>query len=502
MVHDSKELISIETPKTEFERFLNKNNKRIFFSGPFGIGKTYFLKEFFRLHEKKYDVYYLTPVNYQISSNENIVEFLKYDILVELLKKYSDAFKSEELNGLGEKLKFLVAFCKDRGLVGRVSKAAIKSLFAFTPNSVFNPLSRLGRSLNDLTTVREEFKEFEAEKLSGDKDAIDDFLEKIETKADIVATDYVSQLLREKIEALKDGKRSVLILDDFDRIDPEHTFRILNVLSAHIENDEYNELGFNHIESGGQNKFGFDHIIIGGDLANLYSIFRHKYGKYTDFWGYFDKFFTVKPYFFDNERAIAERIPYLMQFIKYEDEVLKGTKEYADTVKRFLGEVLEQALLVGELNLRQLYKPVDHLLPEVDNWADNPYFGDRARHAVDVGIRLLSTIYGAEGNFLSVIETIKENSSLNTPSQEKLTLYRNLASQMLKCMIPYNNKLGRQYWLSYILVKEKPSIERDIVEIRPNRSKDLHSRFFYEVLFEYVNRPEHEKQYLETYRLA
>ena len=498
MTQEQDKLIPIDAPKTKFEEFLRKDNKRIFFSGPFGIGKTYFLKKFFNeWHEDKYDVYHLFPVNYQISSNENIVEFLKYDILVELLKKYPEAFKSKELNGLGEKLKFLVAFCKDRGLVGRVTKTAIKSLFAITPDSVFNPFSRLGRSLKDLSPIRKEFQEFKAEELSGDRNTIDAFLEQIETDADIVATDYVSQLLREKIELLKVDeetkleKRSVLILDDFDRIDPEHTFRILNVLSAHMDGDE-------------ENKFGFDHIIIVGDVANLRSVFRHKYGEKTDFWGYFDKFFTIRPHKFDNEQAIAERIPYLMRLIRYEDEILEWA---ADTVWHFLGAVLEQALSIGILNLRQLYKPIDHLLPELNHWGYNSYFEVQQRQAVDVGIKLLSTIYGTEDNFLDIIETIKEDSSLSNLPQEKYILYRDIASQMLKCMIPLENPSEALYnepqntWLGYTVITKRLSIG-DSVGIYPKDRNDFHARFFYETLFEYIKRPEHEKQYLENYRLV
>ena len=496
MARDPKDLIPIDAPKTDFEQFLRKDNKRIFFSGPFGIGKTFFLQKFFEQHTSEYDVYHLFPVNYQISSNENIVEFLKYDILVELLNKHSDAFERTELNGTKEKLRLLVAFCKDRGLVGRVTKTAIKSLFALTPDSVFNPLSRLGRSLKDLSPIRKEFQEFEAEQLSGDKDAIDEFLEQIETKVDLVATDYVSQLLREKIKLLKVDeetkleKRSVLILDDFDRIDPEHTFRILNVLSAHMDGDE-------------ENKFGFDHIIIVGDIENLRNIFKHKYGDKTDFWGYFDKFFTIRPHEFDNKQAVAERLPYLMRLIQYEDEIVEWA---VDTVWLFLGEVLEQALLMGTLNLRQLHKPIDHLLPEMTHWAYNSYFEGRRKQSIDIGIKLLSTIYGTEDNFLNIIEIIKEDSSLITPSREKRIMYRDIASQMLKCMIPLENPSEaydepHNTWLGYTVITKKLSFG-DSVSIYPKDRNDIHARFFYETLFEYIKRPEHEKQYLENYRLV
>ena len=45
-------LISIDDVKRDFEDFLNvENNDRIFFSGIYGIGKTFFLREFAK--EKK-----------------------------------------------------------------------------------------------------------------------------------------------------------------------------------------------------------------------------------------------------------------------------------------------------------------------------------------------------------------------------------------------------------------------------------------------------------------
>lgn len=81
-------LISIKDAEDVFGDFLKiENNQRIFFSGKFGIGKTYFLEDFFNLNKDKYEAFHLFPANYQISSNEDIVELLKYDILVELIKR-------------------------------------------------------------------------------------------------------------------------------------------------------------------------------------------------------------------------------------------------------------------------------------------------------------------------------------------------------------------------------------------------------------------------------
>lgn len=99
---EAKFKIEIEEIFPKFEEHLEiKDNKRILFSGKFGIGKTYFLNEFFENKKEKYEVFHLFPVNYQISSNENILEFLKYDILVELIKKDKDIFKNDNNEDIG-----------------------------------------------------------------------------------------------------------------------------------------------------------------------------------------------------------------------------------------------------------------------------------------------------------------------------------------------------------------------------------------------------------------
>ena len=79
--------IDISTPATDFTEHL-MSNSRILFSGAFGIGKTFFLKYFFDTDAVKdrYNVFHLFPVNYQIATNEDISELIKYDILYHLLE--------------------------------------------------------------------------------------------------------------------------------------------------------------------------------------------------------------------------------------------------------------------------------------------------------------------------------------------------------------------------------------------------------------------------------
>ena len=293
-----------------------------------------------------------------------------------------------------------------------------------------------------------------------------------------MATDYVSHLLREKIETLKDGKRSVLILDDFDRIDPEHTFRILNVLSTHIDGDE-------------ENKFGFDHIIIVGDIENLRNIFHHKYGAATDFWGYFDKFFTVEPYYFDNEKAIAESIPHLTQNIQYEDyEGIKEVMGPNGTISTLLQSFLVQALSVKATNLRQLYKPINHLFSgarkeNYGRWfrSTNQYFNK--------GVNLLIAIYRTEDDFLNALERVRVNSSLDVPDKKEEIFYKWLAHFMLKRMVPLED-VGQKLWLdkyTLTLTKEELGGFDQVIALEGG----THPRFFFDTLYEYIRKSEHKK---------
>ena len=75
-----------------------------------------------------------------------------------------------------------------------------------------------------------------------------------------------------------------------DRLDPAHLFRILNVLSAHIDACYKDAVQPDKTLTG--NKFGLDNIVIVIDYDNLRSIFAHFYGKDTDPQGYLSKFLS------------------------------------------------------------------------------------------------------------------------------------------------------------------------------------------------------------------
>ncbi|MFC2152968.1 NTPase KAP, partial [Bacteroidota bacterium] len=108
----AKFFIPIDNPKSLFDQHLKlENNFRIFFSGAFGIGKTFFLKKYFS-ENKSYLPIHIFPINYHINTNEDIFELIKYDILLELvslgwLDNENDLSKSVALqeyllsNGMG-----------------------------------------------------------------------------------------------------------------------------------------------------------------------------------------------------------------------------------------------------------------------------------------------------------------------------------------------------------------------------------------------------------------
>ncbi len=126
----------------------------------------------------------------------------------------------------------------------------------------------------------------------------------------------ITLIIREILKRIKgkenSEKKNVLIIDDFDRLDPDHVFRILNILSVH--NDTWDA----------DNKFGFDKIIIVCDVDRLEKLFRHKYGVDADFEGYIDKFCSTHFYKFSIEDEIrsylyANVLPKSMTYSNHEE---------------------------------------------------------------------------------------------------------------------------------------------------------------------------------------
>jgi len=287
--------IPIDKIKADFQSFLApEHNRRIIFSGPFGIGKTYFLNRFFKENAEHYPIY-LRPVNYSLLTNEDIFKLIKYDILAEIIKEkefnINDEFdftKAEYFKFFLNENKFLIL----RNLLKAIPK--IRNIVSAVDD--FEKLiSKYKEGLDKINSdpSLEMLKQFQ-------QDSENNFLLEYDE-----VSDYISSKLDEIAELKKTGKeklKKVLVIDDLDRLDPEHIFRLFNVFSAHFDQVHYYEN-----EKSNDNKFGFDKVIFVCDIENIRKIFHHKYGVGTDFSGYIDKFYS-KEIFFLFHKDIFEQV--------------------------------------------------------------------------------------------------------------------------------------------------------------------------------------------------
>lgn len=298
-----------------------EESKNVFFSGIYGIGKTTYLKDFFddpRL-SSRYNCFHLFPVNYSIANNEDIFNLLKYDLLFELIKRkefnrdFSDAsgpvteWKNEKMFDV------ILRFIECVPKIGKTSKSIIEKL-----KTTFN-----------------EFKEIESREFTG---GINDFITEIENRSgSIYENDIITRCINNSLAKLKDGneKKNVIIIDDLDRIDPEHIFRILNVFSANFDNNEYTV-----------NRFEIDKVIVVADYKNLKSIYKHKYGKGTDFDGYIDKFYSKKVFYLSFSELIISHLNYY-------------TFSMPGRIEEIIKELMNLLFVNEQLNLRKLHRSLE-----------------------------------------------------------------------------------------------------------------------------------------------
>src|SRR5690606_11083880 len=104
--------------------------------------------------------------------------------------------------------------------------------------------------LDLLKLEKERFDEFYEGLKNNEYDTIKAYLESFENGKGAKEFDAISALISEILTRIKaDTKQNILIIDDLDRIDPEHIFRIFNLLSAHRDYQT------------SKHKFGFDNVI-------------------------------------------------------------------------------------------------------------------------------------------------------------------------------------------------------------------------------------------------
>ena len=280
------EYIDITEKLEEFYRHLSEDNMdRTIFSAKFGDGKTVFLNEFKEEYSNEYTFYTLYPVNYQIAPNEQIMEYIKRDLLFQLI-----------LNGTLTPIGNIPDSILLQWYINEKSFNIVKDIIKFAP-SILGSENQFVAVLKGITAlvkgIKEQckkFDEFKTKITEGDFEKAVNIIEKLsEGAGNIYELDPISWLIAQSIA--KQDKKSVLIIEDLDRIDPAHLFRILNIFSAHIDrkylcSDEtiYKDGEEKKLDEL-SNKFGFDKIIFVMDAESTEAAFMNFYGN-SNYEGY------------------------------------------------------------------------------------------------------------------------------------------------------------------------------------------------------------------------
>lgn len=275
-----------------------ENESRIIFSAKFGDGKSYFLNEFMKSYdEKKNDYYFITlhPVNYVVEENRDVIEYIKRDILFQLIKDNRIYDFKEGYD------KIFDAVCNVESLFKLADFAAsiipVKSL-----KEGYKALKGL------VSTIDEKRKEQDV------LHVVDDYLNGFYGKSGSISEcDAFTCLIQKSLEQMM--AKSVLIIEDLDRIDPAHLFRIMNVLSSQVDNPYYSE-----VPNG--NKFGFDKIILVMDYEIAKHLFHHFYGKEANYDGYMNKFLNTLPFSYSIKEEAHRQVEAKLLDICKTDEVL------------------------------------------------------------------------------------------------------------------------------------------------------------------------------------
>lgn len=278
------ELIPIDTELAAFKGHLDINERTIF-SAKFGDGKTFFLNEFKKEYsdenkkkvDKKEKYYFITlyPVNYSVAENQDIFEYIKRDILLQLA--IDEKLNPVDFDAIAtsiftwENLKEVICF-----LISCLPEGKIL-------NKILEKGEIFIKKYKDKQTTFQKYESWFASQKGG-----------------LYEHDGYTELIIETLKYIKSsGYKTVLIIEDLDRIDPAHLFRILNVLGAHIDEHIYKD-------SENTNKFGFDNIITVFDYNTTENIFHHFYGKDANYKGYINKFTSHQPFYYSIDEIARE----------------------------------------------------------------------------------------------------------------------------------------------------------------------------------------------------
>lgn len=278
-------------------------NYRVIFSAKYGMGKTTFLNEFFKQSKycKNFIPIFLSPLNYSVIENHDIFDAIKHDIIVKLQENYPDVFKDSFQTVLDKHFSFIK---ENKFLLLKIFFQIGKEIAYLGFDMTKNILLKIGNSIFDSTyeNMEELYNKYKTDTKSSE-DIVKDFNNQVyEGRIKIYEQDIVTKVIQESIKKL--NSKVILIIDDLDRIDPDHLFRVLNIFSSHYD-----------LATEEKNKFGFNQIITVCDINNIRNIYHHKYGDSTSFDGYIDKFISREIYIFDSHKIIKSFVDSVLSSI-------------------------------------------------------------------------------------------------------------------------------------------------------------------------------------------
>lgn len=298
--------IDISGNLNNFAQYLEKTD-RIILSAKFGDGKTYLLNKLRNdaVMKDEYEFFTIYPVNYSVAKNEDVFEYIKRDIIVQFYEK--KLLEKIDLNAL-----FGSEFTFDD------LTSVVSFLLSCVPTGEF-----YNNVFKKFLEKKEEYEE--------KKHTVDKYLSRFANAAGcIYEEDGYTKLIRRAIKWIsqdhslnggeRKAKKPVLIIEDLDRLDPNHLFRILNVVSAHIDDSKQPDIV--------GNKFGFNNIVLVMDYDVTKHIFHHFYGAQACYEGYMSKFLSREPFRYSiksimirafeaqlgEKLGIHELLPYLKHF--------------------------------------------------------------------------------------------------------------------------------------------------------------------------------------------
>lgn len=430
--------INITKKLIEFYHHLSAADiDRTIFSAKFGDGKTEFLHQFKEKYKKKYTFYTLYPVNYQIAPNEQIMEYIKRDLLFQLI-----------LNGTLTPIGNIPGSILLQWYINENSFDIVKDIIKFAP-SIIGGKKQFGVVLKGAIALAEginnkckEFEEFKTKITEDNFEKATKIIEKLSKgRGNIYELDLISWLIAQSIA--NKGRKSVLIIEDLDRIDPAHLFRILNIFSAHIDrhylcsdktiNKDGKEKQFDELP----NKFGFDKIIFVMDAESTEAAFMNFYGN-SNYEGYINKFFSKRVF----EYSITK---YAHQLLYARFKEICGTNHSS-----FLTSLIFADLKIEEKSVRDIARVFDNF--------ENAYRREKVRITEDFCF-LSDTVFV---KLLAILERLRvKRNHLLTFFQTKKPNERLI--KLLGCFAVNKDIKGEELYIHY---------EGFVYQMKFNKDKD------------------------------